>query len=167
MEEKPLQVLLKKHLLSCILEGTKIKESGITVSTDRKPGEVIFFFRLDSDEGRKALQMVNDRCCDCLVFYTKEGKKSEILCFLELKGAGLNHAVNQIISAYQPIKKLLDANRIQNVILIACICMRHQSPPEMRVLAKLKPIFSRHVYTKFGTNEYKDLGTLFRKIANE
>ena len=169
MEEKPLHQLVKQHFSSCLLSGTKIKDASITVSMDKKQDEIIYFFHTDSIEGRKCLDLVNKRCCDCLVFYTKEGKVVEILGFLELKSIGFHDAAEQIISTYQRVKKLLDKyldrDSLEHITLTACNCMRHQAPiGGMHSLAKLKSIFGEHVY-RFHPKQ--DFGSLIRKLATE
>lgn len=99
---------LEEQLFSCKLQGTSITEAGITVSTDRVAEEVILFFRIDSEVGRVCLNLVDQKVCDCLIFYAKEPVSTEVLCFLELKAAGLNEAIKQIINAHRKIKQLLD-----------------------------------------------------------
>lgn len=162
--------LLKQRLAACLMEGTtSITEYGITVSTERLSGEIILFFRIDSDAGRICLDMVGLKACDCLVFYTRETEQEEKLCFLELKGNGLASAVQQIVSAHRKIKLLLEANHIQNVTLIACICMRHQVPQgDLRHADELKRYFGKgNVHLKCGRKHYTELGLLFRKRASQ
>ncbi len=166
MVPKPLLELLKQRLSSCQMTGTRITESGLTVSTDKMLDEIIFFFRVDSEAGRRNLDMVGLKVCDCLVFYMKEIEPGENLCFLELKGARLDDAAEQIINTYHKIKQILDTERIrQNITLKACVCKRQQAPSGyMRHEATLKNKFGRgNVLLKFGTKHYKELGDFLRK----
>ena len=166
MVQKPLLALLKQRLVSCLMAGTSITEFGLTVSMEKKSGENVYFFRVDSDEGRHALDMVDLKVCDCLVIYTKEPERDEALCFLELKGGRLDDAKEQVISTHDKVKQLLSVERIrQNVTLKVCICMRQQAPSgSMRQEAELKRIFGKdHVRLKFGVKHYKELGEFFRR----
>ena len=164
MAPTPLLTLLQQQLSECLMQGTSISESGLTVSTDKLSGEVILFFRIDSIAGRSALGMEDLKVCDCLVFYAKENEQREMLCFLELKAAGLDKATQQILSVYRKVKQLLETNHIQFVILKVCICMRHQVPAgELRHAKELKRIFGPdNVHLKFGTRHYKQFGLLLR-----
>ena len=165
MGPKPLLALLKQRLSSCLMAGTSITESGLTVSMERKLDEIIHFFRVDSDGGRRELDMVGLKVCDCLIIYTKEMKQDEVLCFLELKGGRLDDAKEQIMSTQGKVKQILSAERIQqNIILKACICMRQQAPSGfMRHEAELKRLFGKeHVRLKFGVKHYKELGDFLR-----
>jgi len=164
--QKPLLALLKQRLSSCLMTGTSITESGLTVSMKRKLDEIVHFFRIDSDGGRRELGMVDLKVCDCLVIYTKEIERDEVLCFLELKGGRLDDAKEQIISTHGKVTQILNTERIQqNVILKVCICMRQQAPSGfVRHEAELKRLFGRdHVRLKFGVKHYKELGDFFRK----
>ncbi len=165
MVQKPLLVFLKQKLSSCLMAGTSITESGLTVSMERKSDEIVHFFRIDSVGGRYALDMINLKVCDCLVIYTKEVEQDEVLCFLELKGGRLDDAKEQIISTHSKVKQILRAERIQqNIIFKVCICMRQQAPSGfIRHEAELKRLFGKnHVRLKFGVKHYKELGDFFR-----
>lgn len=158
-------MLLKQQLSPCLIQGkTSITESGITVSTDRILDEIILFYRTDSDEGRTCLGAMGSRLCDCLVFYTKESESEEILCFLELKAAGLKDAKEQIIQTHQKIKTLLDMNMLQATHM-ACICMRRQAPlGDMRHIDELKRRFGKDkIRIKQGIDHDKKLGDFFRR----
>ena len=74
MVSKPLFVLLNGTLQTCLINGaTRVRESGLTVSTEKLPGETILFFRTDSGEGRKKLNMLQEnlKICDYLVYYSR------------------------------------------------------------------------------------------------
>lgn len=164
MAPTPLLTLLQQKLSSCLMQGTSISESGLTVSTDKLSGEVILFFRIDSAAGRSSLGMEDLKVCDCLVFYATENEQREMLCFLELKAAGLDKAAQQILSVYRKIKLLLETNRIQLVTLKACVCMRHQVPlGDLRYAGELKRVFGPgNVHLKFGTRHYQQFGIILR-----
>src|SRR5579859_7057861 len=100
--------LLTEKLQVCCIEGTRVRESGLTVSTEVFAGEIVHFFHTDTKEGRKNLNMVEEgsKICDYLIFYAKDNANSEAVCFLELKGKHLDEAVKQILSTYQRVREL-------------------------------------------------------------
>ena len=51
MASDSMHALLSVTLAGCFVRGTSVTESGLTVSTDRLPGEIILFFKTDSPEG--------------------------------------------------------------------------------------------------------------------
>ena len=166
MLPKPLKALLEEFLSQCQMNGTSITASGIKVSTNKHTDEDIIFFDIDSPEGRACLEMNVEglKICDCLVFYSKETELEEKLCFLELKAAGLEEAKNQIISVHRKVKQILHTKSIQQVTLMACICMRRHVPTgDMRYAEELKNIFGRNnVHVKSGiTKPYTKLGDDF------
>jgi len=161
---KPLLILLKQRLASCQMPGTSITESGIIVSTERFSGEIILFFRIDSNAGRNSLNMAGLRVCDCLVFYTQEQIPEEKLCFLELKSAGIGEAREQIVSTYHKIVSLLTTSHIQSVTLMAFICMRKDVPPgDRHHLIKLKHQIQAEVQYKVVRKQYKEFGSFLRR----
>ncbi len=171
MAPKPLLALLKQRLSSCLMTGTSITESGLTISTNRLSDEIIYFYRVDSEEGRRDLDMVDAKVCDCLILYIKEIEPDETLCFLELKGARLDDAKEQIISTHRKLKQMVETEYIQqNIILKACVCMRQQAPSgSMRHEAELKRVFGKdNVHLKYGLNKhYTKLGDDFLRKRNK
>lgn len=169
--DTPLSMLLEKQLSLCKLSGTSITESGLTVSTDKRSGENIIFFRIDSDGGRKCLNMIGLRCCDCLVFYTKASEEEEKFCFLELKKpAKLGDAVDQIIEAHKYVVRFLEEKQMlmKHVVPMTFICLRHQSPGEsMTHRKRLAAIFGKNVCIKTVTGHYKELGSFLRQHTTQ
>src|SRR5947209_17197983 len=103
MASKPMFTLIKATLQTCRIEGTSVRESGLIVSIETQPGEMILFFHIDQDEGRKYLKMVGEglKICDYLVFYTKDDEDRELVCLLELKGRKLEDAVKQVLNTHR------------------------------------------------------------------
>ncbi len=168
MAVQTVKKMLDEHLQLCKTTDRSITESGLTVSTDIRPGEVIIFFRIDCADGRLRLGMDADsKCCDGLIFYVQINERNEKLCFLELKAARLKDAKEQIIKVYNHVKQLLDAERISDVIQMACICMKNQaSPSDMRNIDDLKRLFGRNnVRLKTGIRHDKQLGDFLRKAG--
>jgi len=172
------QQLLYQQLAPCMLSGTSIKDNGITVSMDRRTGETILFFRLDSDEGyvclgiRRQAIIGSDgsaKCCDGLISYLKDlARVKELLCFLEMKGGDQERASEQIISAYRRVKYILDTNRLfEAKKIMACICARRQVPSlvQKKLREDLKAVFGERVHIKTGVSHY-DIGSVIREHAD-
>lgn len=169
---KPMLVLLNGTLQSCCQKGTSVNESGLTVSTERLPGETILFFHTDCPEGRKSLGMVEAgiQVCDYLVLYLKDGEGREIVCFLELKGKKLDDAINQVLSTHQRVVALarekIDRQQLQNNVgWKACICLHGQAPRNgARIENQLIEKFGKsNVRIKHGIKHDKLLGEFLRE----
>lgn len=177
MSVTPIQQLLMTQLASCKMSGTTIKDKGITVSMDRRTGETVLFFHLDSNEGYACLGIdrhantgshESAQCCDGLIFYVKKLENAKyLLCFLEMKGGDQEEAVKQIISVYKRIKVFLDKQHLFDPKrMMACICARHQVPTvvQKKLREELKAIFGEHVHIRTGVSHY-DIGLVIREHA--
>src|SRR5437773_10121294 len=126
--------LLITHLQSCREPGTSIQESGIKVSTEKQKDEDIVFFHTDCDEGRKGLQMEAEgkKISDYLIYYTKKAEKSEVICFLELKGTKLETAVKQVTETHEHVdalsKEEIHSRHHSNFKWRICICLHGSAP---------------------------------------
>lgn len=169
---KPMLVLLNGTLQSCCQKGTSVNESGLTVSTERLPGEIILFFHTDCPEGRKSLSMVGEgvKVCDYLVLYLKDGEDREIVCFLELKGKNLGDAKEQVFSTEQRVlalaKEKISQERLKSSIgWKVCICLHGQAPRNRtRIEDELKDKFGKdNVRIKHGVKHDKLFGEFLRK----
>jgi hypothetical protein len=154
---KPVYTLLEQRLAPCKLPGTSITESGITVSIDRRQGEIISFFRPDSEAGRNCLDMMGSRACDCLVFYSQETQHEEKLCLLELKKpAKTGDAKKQILAVYHAVNKILNAAHVQGATWMVFICMRRHNvlPGDRRHINELKDYFGEKVKCRRSSEEF-------------
>lgn len=81
----------------CLEHATQVSEKGIGLSIERKSGETILLFRTDSKEFREHFYAPGDPqiACDRLFFY-KYADNPPVLIFVELKGANLPHALEQL-----------------------------------------------------------------------
>ncbi len=171
MASKPMLTLLINRLEVCLIEGTRVRESGLTVSTETLPGETILFFHTDCDEGRRNLNMVGVglKVCDYLVFYTKDDENKETVCFLELKGKRLEDATKQVISTYNRVKSLsreeIGRDQYPYITWKVCICMHGQAPRDtQRIADQLIEKFGKgNILIKHGTKHYQLLGVFLRK----
>ena len=127
MASHSMRTLLSEKLAGCFVRGTSVTESGLTVSTDRLPGEIILFFKTDSPEGRQSLGITGEnlKACDCLVLYAKENNRAEIACFIELKGKKLEIAVKQAINTFRHAKMLIEreVDREQHQYITWKVCI--------------------------------------------
>jgi hypothetical protein len=150
MTAKPVIIVLKPLLQSCLIPGTKVHENGLTVSIEPKKDEKIYFFHTDCDEGNRCLGMnklEKEECNDYLVFYTKEKGVNEVFCFLELKGKDIQKAKQQVINTHKCIKSLLKdkiSQQQQNPIWSVYICLSNSAPQEtQKVQNELAILFGK------------------------
>jgi hypothetical protein len=167
--------LLKTQLSACMIAKTHVSESGLTVSIQRLPGEIIPFFRTDSNTARECLKMglEDKKSCDYLILYTLEKNNSqrEVVCFLELKGVDFDHAVKQICNTYKYVdalsKRELQQDQYQRVVCSASIIMHNSAPTEAetRGRKKLKELFGGdNVHVRHVRKHYDKLGDFLRGI---
>jgi hypothetical protein len=173
MASKPMHAFLDVRLANCRIQGTSVQESGIRVSTQPTAGEIIVFFHTDTDEGRECLEMriegeSSEKICDYLIYYTREGRHSEIVCFLELKGTDLAKAVKQVEMTQTQTKTLMQeeirSKYHQNFTFRICICLRSQAPStSQRIRDSLIQKFGgRNVEIRHGVKRH-DIGPLLRR----
>ncbi|MDQ2886388.1 MAG: hypothetical protein M3Y39_09900 [Chloroflexota bacterium] len=151
MTAKPVIVVLKPLLQSCLTPGTKAHESGLTVSIEPEKDEEIYFFHIDCQEGNRCLGMntlEKEKCNDYLVFYTREKSVNEVFCFLELKGKDIQRAKQQVLNTHKYVKALLidrmSQAQIQNLIWSVYICLSNAAPQEtQRVQNELSKLFGK------------------------
>lgn len=169
MASHSMHALLSVTLAGCSVRGTKVTESGLTVSTDTLPGETILFFKTDSATGRQCLGIVEEnlKACDYLVLYSKKDNRAEIICFLELKGSDLKHATDQIINTYNHPKILaegeIEKSRLSQITWKVSICMKSHPPSnDQHSRDRLAKVFKQHVRIRHGIKHDKLLGSFLR-----
>jgi hypothetical protein len=135
MSSKPLHAFLVTRLHDCLESGTSASEKGLKVSTEKLAGETILFFHTDCNEGRHCLQITdqkNKKVCDYIIYYSKEIKQSEIVCFLELKGTNLEDAAKQVTETRKHLKIILSteisSEHYEKITWRICICLRSHAP---------------------------------------
>lgn len=96
----------------CLDHGTSISEERIELTITRRSGETILLFRTDSTEFRKYFydKRASQIACDALFFY-KYDDHPPVLIFVELKGANIAHALDQLSGTISAVKP-----RLENVI---------------------------------------------------
>jgi hypothetical protein len=174
MASKPMLTFLTVLLQGCRMQGTSVRESGITVSTEILAGETIIFFHLDCDEGRTSLKMTDEgvKICDYIIFYTEDKEDKEIVCFLEPKGTDLKVAAKQVEQTHKHTAALSNENihrkHHQHITWRICICLRGQAPStNQRIRDQLKQNFGKgNVEIKHGITRH-DIGPLLRRKPNE
>jgi hypothetical protein len=89
----------------CLDHGTAIVDDRIGLSIERRTGETILLFRTDSPEFRRHFLDREGRqiSCDALFFY-KHAERAPVLVFVELKGAHLLHALDQLEATIGAVK---------------------------------------------------------------
>lgn len=169
MASKPVLSFLSTTLQACSIEGTRVRESGLIVSTEVLAGETILFFHIDCEDGRNSLGIVGKgaKICDYLVFYTKDDDNKEVICLLELKGKDLNSAIEQIIQTHRNIHMIAKEHlgkHVQQILWKACICMHGQAPRNRQSdRDTLIRVFGKeNVRIKHGTTHDTKLGFFLR-----
>ena len=157
-------------LQACFIEGTRVRESGLIVSTEVLAGETILFFHIDCEDGRNSLGIAGKgaKICDYLVFYTKDDDSKEIICLLELKGKDLNSAIEQIIQTYRNIHVMAKEHlgkHVQQIRWKTCICMHGQAPRNRQSdRDTLIRVFGKeNVRIKHGVKHDAELGFFLRE----
>ena len=93
----------------CLDHGTSISEQRIELSIARRSGETILLFHTDSAAFREHFYLdgAPQIACDALFFY-KYQDHPPVLIFVELKGANLAHALNQLKATIGPVKRRVE-----------------------------------------------------------
>jgi hypothetical protein len=169
-----MHTFLKEAFTSCIQVDTHATDAGLKISVAKKKDEIVLFVKTDNDNARRNLQMPedDDQSCDRLILYAKQNNnKNELICFLELKGKDLGHAVDQIINTHKYIFNLInrdiDKKHITILRICACICM-HNSISATREqdlqLEKLKKCLKTDkIKIKHGIKGPYDIGYFLRE----
>jgi hypothetical protein len=102
-------VAIEPLLWFCLDHGTSVTEDRIGLSIERRSGETILLFRTDSKAFRERLYDPGARqiSCDALFFY-KHADKPPLLIFVELKGAYLAHALDQLEATIGAVKPRIE-----------------------------------------------------------
>ncbi|MBK6465348.1 MAG: hypothetical protein IPF92_30740 [Myxococcales bacterium] len=95
----------ERLLWGCLDHGTSISEEGLALAIDRRSGETILLFQTDSAAFRTSFYAAGSPqiACDALFFY-KPGTERPVLIFVELKGANLPHALDQLKATILAVK---------------------------------------------------------------
>lgn len=157
--------------LTCLSPKTSFSEKGGNVGIKPQSGEQVLFFVIDqesNDSSTVHLDLeVKGPICDLLVYYGKGSKK--VLCFVELKGSDVSHAVEQIVNTHGHFKKaLISATKgkkcapcCADIIYRARIHLHGSSPQETKKYGKkLEQHFGKH---NFEIGRGLDIGTFLRK----
>ncbi|MGH2478801.1 MAG: hypothetical protein ACRDHW_03995 [Ktedonobacteraceae bacterium] len=171
MASTSMLALLNDKFAACLIKGTSVRESGLTVSTETFPGETILFFHTDCDEGRQNLNMISAglKICDYLILYTKDSEPKEIVCFLELKGKKLEDAIRQVLSTRESLQALaieeINRKHHQYITWKVCICLHGHAPrPGQHNIDELIKKFGKNnILIKHGMKQYKLLGSFLRE----
>jgi hypothetical protein len=93
----------------CLDHGTSIEEHGIGLSIARRSSETILQFCTDSKAFRDQFYASGARqiSCDALFFY-KYADKPPVLIFVELKGANLTKALDQLKETIGAVKPRIE-----------------------------------------------------------
>ena len=100
-------------MLTCLSQKTSFRESGATVSVAKQSGETILLFVLDPQSNHESTVVLDlpldGPICDLAFYYATSSVKR--VCLVELKGADINHALDQLINTKEKIEQALDNAR--------------------------------------------------------
>lgn len=102
----------------CLVPGqTSIAERGTGTSARIKPlgGECVLTFGIDNQAFRGEFNV--NRVCDALFFYKIEAK-SPVLLFVELKGADIASAAEQVGQALQAVRRALPRDADYRAVVV-------------------------------------------------
>lgn len=157
----PLNVLL----LTSLIDGTSVTQSGVTVNVKPLAGEKILFFKLDDQSVRGCLEL-NGSICDYLVFYQKEQQRPA-LCLLELKGKGVKHAIDQLRNTHSCLvthfKERSYWKSIKDITWKGYVCCNSHSPlePTKQYAVQLRSVFGNS--KNYDITRNPDIGTFLRQ----
>jgi hypothetical protein len=120
---------LNALLLTCLVSGCRVRESGVTVSCQRNAGETVLFFSCD-DQANRDCELRNrigltGRVCDVAAFYHSPPRS--VICLVELKRGDVGNAVDKLINTKQAITRAL--GRLSTaVVWKACVVSGTSSP---------------------------------------
>jgi hypothetical protein len=73
--------------------------------------EVVLCFQIDDKENRISgiLDFNEKKRCDGLIFYSKDGEESKVICLVEMKSSNIDNVVEQIDKTKRHIEQMLRA----------------------------------------------------------
>lgn len=78
----------------------------VTMKDKLQPGEVVLFFdKVDSDIVKSSLNIMGEKCCDGIIFYSRGNQK--VICLVEMKTSNLGQAEEQIKTTHTRLAALL------------------------------------------------------------
>jgi len=135
-------------------------EEGVGIGIDRKGNEIIRFYLIDRNtnnaEYREKRQEISDgEICDLIISYKLRNNEKIIFCLVELKGAKINHAIDQICRVFDFLQTKNCCH--QTINWKAYICSNVSSPVKKNdsFIIKLKQRFQPGDY-KISKNRVTD-----------
>ena len=123
------------------ISGAK-KDDKIFVNIDAKRGEVALCFEIDDEKQiYHILDLTkNDKKCDGLIFYAKDGGDSKVICLAEMKSSDVKVVEEQIKATKQHIVQMLrnecgsHCNKLlDRIIWKACYYSYGASPSQKKI----------------------------------
>ena len=159
-------------LLSALTPDSTLKENNIGVTFKRNQldtsKETLLLFQSDDEKTHfrniwlrnNDHGCVNPQCCDGIIFYHSTDKEnSGTICFVELKGNDIQHAVEQILQTYKIIKTALSDVQIStDKISWKAVIISSASKPK-NIASVLKPLTDKF-------EKGKEVNVLFQHISS-
>lgn len=143
-------MLFDTLVLTCLCRGTAYGESGKKIRIEPDANERVIFFEIDENSNEYSSFRrdfnVDGPICDLIIFYTPHDSRdcTKVLCFAELKGINVKHAVNQVMATYQAIKDEIPQDYRSEIKWKGYILTRGSAPKDTkRLKAELISRFGR------------------------
>jgi len=143
-------MLFDTLVLTCLCRGTSYSESGKKICFEPVMNERVAFFEIDENSNEYSAFRrdfkVSGPICDLIIFYTPHNSRdcTKIICFAELKGINVKHALYQITTTYQAIKDKIPQNYRDKIKWKGYILTHGSAPKDTkRYKTELKNLFGR------------------------
>ncbi len=160
-------MLFDTLVLTCLYHKTSYSESGTRIRVEREADERIAFFDIDEKSNRYSTFRrdfgVEGPMCDLIIFYSPHDSRdcTKVLCFAELKGTDVKHALEQIRLTYRAVRDRVPPNYRGELRWKGYILMRGSAPRNIkRYKAELNDLFERRNSGDISTTE--DVGRFLR-----
>lgn len=145
-------------LLTCLSPKKSFFEAGGHIHFNQKADEIILLFVIDpeSNSTSTAYQdlIIKGPICDLILYYIKDHNK--VICFIELKGANIQKAVEQIENTFKNFKTLLEHSTGDKACCPHCRDISYKSYIQLHGSAP-RPIteYERALAKQFGRRNFR------------
>lgn len=140
-------------VLTCLCHGTSLSENGVKIRfKPDKENERCLFFEID-DQSNPLSKFREEfdhegPLCDLIIFYSayERSQHLKVICFAELKGNDIEHALKQIKETYNSFIRKNNIFCRDKIIFKGCIRANSSAPSKTKRRCKeeLRKIFKNH-----------------------
>jgi hypothetical protein len=135
---------------------------------------VLFFDKIDKNPIANSLGIEEEKCCDGLIFYAREGEENRTICLVEMKGRNLKEAAEQIKNTRERLERILQKelsscnDLLKHISWKACFYSNHSSQEKTenckRVLSEAGFRLQEDIIRLQGRD--REIGPYLRGLAN-